>query len=365
MNSIRLLSVLQLLLSGGAAWAEPSQILNADSVELVRGHEVQGRADLFVDHARFRYLFSSEENRKEFQRRPARYEIQMGGACARMGPLSGDGRTSLYGVHGGRIYIFASETCRTTFLKDPDKLLERPDVAPSGSKDAEKQGRSLLEKAVDAIGGARAVDGVRNFQRITLKKVNAGGKVYDNRHALTIQFPDDIREEECWDKSCYIYVATNAGAWYEGSNDQQALHAQQAIALRKHKQNRELLVVLRARNRPGTLVFHQGPASFEYDGRTTAVERVAVAFDGATCVLSIEPKTGRILSQVYRDRGPTMAFVDVEKIFTEVVEAGGLRLPDKPVMRIEGRVKAAQPDDVVEVRIDAQLDKGLFARPPA
>lgn len=58
-----------------------------DPVELVRGREVVGDEGILATHYRFAYLFASEKNKAEFERRPEKYEIQLGGACGRMGAL--------------------------------------------------------------------------------------------------------------------------------------------------------------------------------------------------------------------------------------------------------------------------------------
>ena len=151
----RLPSLLALLagLSCGTALAgEP--ILGTfaiDPVRLVRdGQQSVGRAELTLEHANFRYLFSSEESRDVFLADPVEYEIQLGGGCARMGALSGTGRTDSFTVHEGRLYIFASEECRSTFLRDPSKVLEPLDESDMEATSASRvRGRELIELAVD------------------------------------------------------------------------------------------------------------------------------------------------------------------------------------------------------------------------
>ena len=98
--------------------------LSLDPVELMAGKEVGGKEGLFVVHENYPYLFTSQANQTAFRSDPARYEIQLGGACARMGPLSGRGKTSIHAVLNGRIYIFASEGCRKGFLATPEKVLD-------------------------------------------------------------------------------------------------------------------------------------------------------------------------------------------------------------------------------------------------
>lgn len=82
-----------------------------DPVRLARdGVEEAGEAGLTTVHALWEYRFVSAETRAAFLAEPAKYEIQLGGACARMGALSGIGDPRLHAIHGGRIYLFASDT---------------------------------------------------------------------------------------------------------------------------------------------------------------------------------------------------------------------------------------------------------------
>src|SRR5262245_27119561 len=62
-----------------------------DPVSLTQGKEVAGKDDLSVARGRYRYYFASAASKAAFEKDPARYEIQLAGACARMGPLSGLG----------------------------------------------------------------------------------------------------------------------------------------------------------------------------------------------------------------------------------------------------------------------------------
>lgn len=100
-----------------------------DPVRLARGEEVHGADSLDVTRGRYRYLFADAGSRAMFLAHPARYEIQLDGACAFMatsgaGPGSGD--PDRYAIHNGHIYIFASTGCRESFVKDPVRYLPRP-----------------------------------------------------------------------------------------------------------------------------------------------------------------------------------------------------------------------------------------------
>ena len=94
-----------------------------DPVALIGGQETAGKDDLSIERGRFRYKFADATNKSTFEKDPERYEIQLGGSCA-MGPLNHAGQTELHAVHDGKIYLFASESCRRTFVDNADSLLE-------------------------------------------------------------------------------------------------------------------------------------------------------------------------------------------------------------------------------------------------
>jgi hypothetical protein len=96
-----------------------------DPIELTKGNEILGRAEISVDHLRYRYQFKSTENRELFLRNRDRYSVAMGGACGRMGALSGRGAPTRWAVVEGKIYLFASEQCRSVFLKDVKRFIPK------------------------------------------------------------------------------------------------------------------------------------------------------------------------------------------------------------------------------------------------
>ena len=66
--------------------SEPREALDGiDPVLLIQGKEVQGKTDLKVVRDQFEYLFATPETKATFEKTPEKYEIQLGGACARMG----------------------------------------------------------------------------------------------------------------------------------------------------------------------------------------------------------------------------------------------------------------------------------------
>jgi putative intracellular protease/amidase/YHS domain-containing protein len=99
-----------------------------DAVALINGKEEAGDPAITVERAGYLYRFSSDQNRKEFENDPARFEIQMKGDCAAMPGV--EGKPELFAIVNGRIYIFGSTECRVRFAAEPEKYLQpRKNVA--------------------------------------------------------------------------------------------------------------------------------------------------------------------------------------------------------------------------------------------
>src|SRR6185369_13508070 len=138
------LLVVILLLGCSIASAQSSSpeipLEGLDPVMLVQGKEVQGDMKFKVTRGRFEYLFANAENKAAFEKDPARYEIQLDGACARMGAPT-TGNPDLYTVHNGHIYIFGSEECQTLFKSAPEKYLEVPTTSAAPTAEMLKRGQ--------------------------------------------------------------------------------------------------------------------------------------------------------------------------------------------------------------------------------
>lgn len=346
-----------------AQQCDPSLIFKKDAVELIRGKEIDGLESIFADHFRYRYQFASEENKAEFLKNPAKYEIQLGGACGRMGALSGPGSVGIYAVHNGKLYIFASEGCRKTFLSRAKDLLEVPDAPPTATEESTKKGRELLEKAVLAMGGVDRLDAAKNYRQVIEGEDKDGNETVKTSETLTIEFPDRIRRDHRWGEYSYSYIVSGDKGWYQGTKDGYPLHAQQCAVFRRQTVNRNLVGILKARNAPGTVVSHVGSGELEEGGKKTTVEKVAVHFDGATTTLAIEPTTGRIVSIRYQAQGAKLFIIPEEAVLSEYSVAGGLKLPLKTTRKYEDPAVIAPPLVLNSIRVNEQIDPATFLPP--
>ena len=158
-----------------AAWpqAKPgtAALEGYDPVLLSEGREEAGDAALSVRRGRFLYQFANAGTKARFEKEPGRYEIQLDGACARMGaPTSGNPDT--YFVHAGRIYIFGSSECYKKFAAAPERFLGEDKGYTPGPRTAEArgQGERVWQRVRGAMTGARgAVKSV-----VELREVKVG-----------------------------------------------------------------------------------------------------------------------------------------------------------------------------------------------
>lgn len=338
-----------------AALAQRDRTFKLDPVELIAGREVPGEAAIARQRGRYTYLFASEANRTAFDADPARCEIQLGGACARMGPLSGEGSVAIHAVHDRKLYLFASPQCRDTFLKAPDKFLERDDLPPPANEQADARGRELVARALEFIGGAAAVDAAKSLHASRDVKVESGGSTYAVRRETWHDFAGGrARRDQCWDASCWGNVLTRDGGAALGSGGAEPLAESQRRALEREL-GHELLAVLKL-HASATISATGARRIGEVD-----VEDVAVWSNGIGTTLSIEPESGGIVAASWRGRGPNATLGTVEVRFQQWSEAAALRLPRGFETRFEGALWSdhSGAHDVLE--LDVALDDALFA----
>ena len=322
-----------------------------DPVALTQGKEVQGDMKYKVKRGQFEYIFASAENKATFEKDPTRYEIQLGGHCARMGAPT-TGNPDLYAVHNGRIYIFGSEECQTLFKSTPDKYLEVP-APPKSPPTAEmvKRGQELIAKAVDALGGSSRLDQLASFQR---KAVTAD----QIKNTLLLTFPDAVRQEIVRPNFTLVSVVTPSESFFLFNNNAQSMPENNRAAIYKEL-NHELVVLLRARTRPEFKTWSTGNDTVE----ETAVERVDVELPEFTTTLSIDPTTGRVLSQTYRGRALGGVFGEIVIKYSDFRTVEGLSLPFKTTATLRGEPVPALSTTVEAVTINGRIDPATFQKP--
>ncbi len=332
----------------------PPALKGLDPVELTRGKETPGDPAIDVVHGRFRYAFASEKNRSLFESTPERFRIQMGGGCGRMGPLSGKGSPDRFAVHDGLIYIFASESCRTNFLKDPAAHIDRNDPLPEGKKTAKERGGALVERAVKAAGGAQAIDAAKTYVERRERTVESGDETQVNVRRLLIAYPDKVRAEDAWNDRLWTFVAAGGDGFLAGPERVEPMDESQVAFLRREA-HRSLVSILKARKRSDFVA-----VAIDEEG-DAKIARVAVAFDGTTTTLGIDRDSGRIVTASWRGRAGAGHLGAMAASYSDFRNAGALVLPAARDVTFEGR-RVDALSGTFEISVDAALEPALFAR---
>ena len=350
------------------AAAQPPQIAEAldgvDAVILIQqGKEVFGKADFSVQRGRFKYLFSTAETKATFERSPDKYEIQLGGMCARMGPPTG-ANPSDYFVYEGKIYIFGSDDCRKRFIASPEKFIPKPAPAMPTDANAAARGREILEKAVAAMGGAAAIDKVTSYSE-TASQVQRRGETEVTINLRTIlRFPGEARLERTMPtmqggSRTIATVLTPSAQWTDvQGNGVFPMPADARPTLEKNFW-RHPLALVKVRKATGFQAAALAPATV--DG--TAVERVRVRYGVMDVTLSTDAKSGRLHSIELVDRNRDGEIGKMTLVYSDFRAAGGLMLPHSTRALFEGQPDPAQSFTVKAVEVNPKVDPQLFTKP--
>ncbi len=272
-----------------------------DPVLLVQGKEVFGKSAITAVRGDFVYLFSTEETKATFEKNPEKYEIQMGGLCARMGRTTG-GNPGDFVVHEGKIYIFGSDACHKKFAADPAKYIPRPAEALPTSADALSKGRALVERVVTAFGGAKQVDRVTTLVESGSQTItNAQGEMTVATRAMW-RFPDAGRLERTrtvqGKQMTAAQVLSPQGMWFVAPQGR-AYHMREASRPSLTADfGRHPLAIVRARREAGFKAAALGATTLD----KVRVERVRVVSGPIDVVLNLE-ESGRLHSLSFRERG--------------------------------------------------------------
>jgi YHS domain-containing protein len=325
-----------------------------DPIELTQGREVKGDAMRSVTRGTYRYVFANEANQRKFKQSPERYQIQFGGGCGQMGSLSGVGNPDRFFVFDQRIYIFASEQCRNGFKAAPEKHLEAPDAPPTGTIAEHQRGQQLLQRALNGLGGAKAVDGVRTYQAHIKLAYRQKDKVLEYPQTITLALPGNYRNEYNWGSGASGDVLTAQGATSFSAKGkttrEEPVRAALERALYRHP-----LAILQARRARGFIAV--AGSKDNLDG--VEIEWLKVGYKGATTALALDAQ-GRILRTAYRDRNG--AYGDVIKTFLDFRPVEGLTLPFKVEESFDGKPVKSPAVTYEKIILNGKLETSLFAR---
>jgi zinc protease len=243
-------------------------------------------------------------------------------------------------------------------LTIPEPAETKNEPAAAASPAAMEQGTKLVEKAVQAFGGASAVDALSAYEETGTMAIETPQGGLQLKTTLVFAFPDRIRQEMATPMGQIVMVASPKGAFIQTPKGTQPMPDSQKARLEKDLK-RSPIILLRQRKAAGFKATATGPGK----AGETAVELVSVEAGGETTTLGIEAATGRILSTTYRGEGPSGAPGTIVETFSDFRPVSGLTLPFKTVSTFNGQpATSATTDSII---VNGKIDDAKFEAPAA
>lgn len=357
-----LVSGVAILAGAAASAAPPGRTLPMDPVELMAGREAPGKPELSIEYESIEYRFATPESKAAFETDPAKYAVADGGACGRMGPLSGMGDARRYAVHEGRIYFFASDGCRASFLKDPAAHIETDDEKIFGSHQRVVQGQASLDRLVTWAGGPDRIRALKTYRALAARSESQGGKDYHVTNETAIAFPDRYFQKEAWNESWFSTMSGPAGGAMGSTRGQELLAVSRTRAF-----NRTLarwpVVIMKAyvdgapqADCPGLIVIGDGEGTLG----ETPVEYAKVWLNGAASRLTIDKATGQLLQLEFHGRDSTMKVGDSVRSFTAYATQDGVTLPTAYTVTFNGKDLPSAAAKIDSFEVDTDWDTSVF-----
>lgn len=290
-----------------------------DVVSLISdGKTEQGKPELAAERQGYRYLFTTQSHLAQFKNNPTKFEVQLGGACGKMAELAGRGSTDRYWIYKGKLYLFASDGCRTGFQSNPEGHIEVDEARLQTTSLEARKGRELVEKAakwsgLDKIGKSGSVtylqeselkQGNTTYAVKGTTRVNVNGDYYDVTTYNGAGFANQIAKGKAVEIDSKGVADEHVPTW------KRALERQRARSL-------------------AYLLFNRSSKNLttKFDGVANGIASVLVNLDGATSTLWIEEATGKVISQTIKGRNRLGIIGDVQMEFTSYAKSNGITLP--------------------------------------
>jgi len=241
----------------------------------------------------------------------------------------------------------------------------KPAAAPAGggagaapSADAKAKGQALLAKAVEGLGGAAALDGVKSYVADGQMTVKTPQGEFTLQTKETLVMPDRFRQDMTLPMGQMAIVIAGTEAFMISPQGEQPMPAsmrQQAEDQLAHVP----ILLLRQRTQPG----FDAVAAGEGKSGDTATALLTVTFKGRTTTLGIDPQSGRVLSASFRGAGPDGVPGDVVNTYADFRPASGLTLPFAQSTTLNGEKNATST--LSAVAVNAAVDEALWKRKAA
>jgi zinc protease len=229
-----------------------------------------------------------------------------------------------------------------------------PKKAAAAGSDAE--GKALLAKVVEGLGGASAVQGVKAFRQKTSARMKGPqGDVAMEIDSLTVM-PDRMHQQLQTPTGPVTLVISPQGSFMSLPVGTREMPASQRDNALKELKTHPLYVAQHADD-PRLSVRAAGSDKVgDVDARV-----LELSVDGAETRWLVDPASGRVLRSVSRTTGggaPAEVAID----FSDFKTISGLTIPFKRTVKRNGEDAGAM--DVQEVVINPPVDPKTFEKPP-
>jgi YHS domain-containing protein len=351
-----MLTTLLLVLASSLCVQDPPALRGLDPVELGRGVEVAGAEKWEATHGRYRYRFASEANKDLFESDPERYGIQWGGGCGRMGPLSGEGSPQRFAVANGRVFIFASDGCRSGFLKDPEAHEWRDAPPPEATAEARDAGAALFARFASSIGSAERLAAFDRYSERLEYVARNGDAEVDRGDSIALRRSGEIHSSTWWGDSTWSFLATRDLTLATTSKAAvESLVASQRRELERATDH-HLVAILFARERADFIAVDGGS---ETDGEDE-IRLLIVHFDGQQSTLGLDPATSHPRFLRFHGRAGIGTCGEIVDRFSDWREVDGLTLPHRVERTAHGKPVDRGRFERAILAVDAAVDPGVF-----
>lgn len=219
------------------------------------------------------------------------------------------------------------------------------------------RGRELIALAVDAMGGAAAVDGIEHYAEEGSVVVRMPQGDMEVALSVLVDYPDRYRQDMVLPFGRVAVVITPDGGFMQTPQGNQPLPGSQREEAIRELQ-RDPINMLRERNREGFKANAVGGDTV--DG--TEVVKVAVELDGEIGTYGIDPSSGRILMVAFRGNAPMNPQPgNVVQTYSDFREVDGITYPFSMAGTFNGEPSVSRT--VKSLSFNGPLDETAFARP--
>lgn len=336
------------LLTADARSQQPA-LKGLDPIALCEGSEEQGVVEFAAEHEGFVYHFANKERLAWFHKRADRWSIQFGGACARMGPLSGNGDPGRYYVYKNRIYIFASDGCRAGFVKNPDACLGRNFERPK------KLGKPDFD-ATERIKQAVAAHGVATLRPLSFEVSSDDGKTKTTRR-MQVRDAESVRVDTVYKQGEHVWKSAKAtspkASFFIDDGDARAMSPSAQHEMRRVLWQEPIVALSRC----DVAVAGRKKSIAGID-----VTEVAVWIDGTLTHFGLDDRH-RVRTARFRGRAPDVRFHELTKIFDDLMTIDGVLVPQTVRTMVDGKEQAKLTEKRTKITVGQPIPASAFEAP--